>query len=493
MSVDLAVDDFRQRIYFDGALPNSKIPVRLERSRKNLSKLRQLYKHHHFGLDLYTVPTSVDWAAVMTRPFNPWADSPMLSAPFMVSAVKESLLRNRPSQVSMVNDEADRACAYEASLTGCHVLTVDTDLLVYNIGDAAVMWLNDVTLGGGHETSEPRRLHIPYIRPRSLAQKWGLPTFNLLAYERSQNPRQNLPWIIRSAQVSLNARNQQESDSFEAFAQIYKSSGDMVRAFTSKRAGLDPRLSEVAMQFSLSKKNMPSMYMNPLFEDPSRESAWSYGVLFRALAYSCLMQSERGQVKDQREFVMEHYRKGIKMGISVVLVPEIALYSAGLCKMIRQHETNVHQYLDTCYFWRSFALRHVQQEKEYRKKNLVSEDHILSLFGIFDERELVDWEIVHLHATIESVLYSLRMLKQALAVLLSDEAKTCAANLKKLAPMLKTLPEISDLHLTIAEIMQKTRLDCVGLVLGVQSLKPQKNRRAFLSPESELLVKITAY
>ena len=416
----------------------------------------------------------------------------MLSAPFMVAAVKESLLECRPSQVSTVNDEADRACAYEARLTGCHVMTADTDLLVYNIGDAAVMWLNTLTVRGGSGPSDPLRLEMRYVKPRSLAQQWSLDNFDLVAFERSLDPKISFPEIIRRAQTPLSARHQQDLDAYEAFVQIYKPSGDMVCAFTSKEATLDPRLSEIVVMFSCPGGRNPDMYMNPLLEDPCRESAWSYGVIFRALAYSCLMQNKRPPLQCQGAVVLEHYRKGATAGDSSVCVPDLALHSADVLQMIREHEVVVYKplpHLDECYFWRSLALRHVQQERLYRNKKLVSKDHIFKVFGLSDERGVVDWEVIHLHAIIEAVLYSLRMLKQALAVLMSPRAKKFPAHFSALAVKLNTLPEISDLHLTIAEVNEKTRCDDQGLHPVLQKLMPDVYREVCLPPESDFMVR----
>ena len=49
--------------------------------------------------------------------------------------------------------------------------------------------------------------------------------------------------------------------------------------------GLDPRVSEFITQAKASPDS-PYVYLPILHEDPSRDSSWAYGLVYRQLAYS---------------------------------------------------------------------------------------------------------------------------------------------------------------------------------------------------------------
>ncbi|KAI3000604.1 hypothetical protein CBS147346_6958 [Aspergillus niger] len=159
------------KICFDGALPDEKRETRLarlERSRKKLVTLRTNSPHCFQKSSSPLRPRSISPKNILQRRSLPAKYANIPENPFIVPAVFEdlkhrwckkninSVVKNVPDlstaslsdfpwgdAVVMVPGEADTYCAHVARLTGCAILTNDSDLLLHDLGKRGSVVLLD--------------------------------------------------------------------------------------------------------------------------------------------------------------------------------------------------------------------------------------------------------------------------------------------------------------------------------------------------------------
>jgi hypothetical protein len=196
---------------------------------------------------------------------------------------------------------------------------------------------------------------------------------------------------------------------------------------------LDVRVSEYVHQ-ALDNVSIPLVYLPLLVEDPNQSSAWGTGQDYRKLAYSLLAPGTP---------VVHEYRRKAQ-GVSVqelnpnatdVSVSDILAHVSGVSRWAT--DKNVGPGL----MWPLFALSIVLLDsKTTPSVPLVL--HILN--GDFDS----SWEFIHLTARLQAVLYSLRILKQIIAVYLAihgfQQTDADNNNILQMSKHLSTLPSIAE-------------------------------------------------
>lgn len=222
------------------------------------------------------------------------------------------------------------------------------------------------------------------------------------------------------------------------------------------------------------------MYLLLLIEDTSRDSAWSYGSSIRHLAYTLLLCHMpilppyiAAETRRRARRVKEHQRRGTRIvGLPIDLdlnaaSNEIEPQVDKLLQSIRSHEQHFASQSETTItttliaspsrFWKSFAL------------HLVSEQRLLSASPPPNNNwaksyltpQLVpyipsSWDDVHNQASVEAVLYCLRILKQIASFVIrcdcsrsnqdeSKDKKGVTERLRALLDVLASLPPIEQL------------------------------------------------
>src|SRR5262249_10214004 len=130
----------RKAIYFDGALPPEKLPTRMERTATNTLNARQFYQGNPRGCPADTFFSSREAAVLFNvqqgrgreLPYNPF------TVPTVIDAIRRS---PRWANIThIVPGEADAFCAAAAAEAPRTVLTTDSDLLVYDLGESSVVF-----------------------------------------------------------------------------------------------------------------------------------------------------------------------------------------------------------------------------------------------------------------------------------------------------------------------------------------------------------------
>ncbi|TPR12124.1 Glycosyl hydrolases 28 family protein [Aspergillus niger] len=194
--------------------------------------------------------------------------------------------------VVMVPGEADTYCAHVARLTGCAILTNDSDLLLHDLGKRGSVVLLDSIEPWTYDASQHGHPLIRALRlcPDQVARRLGLTSLLPLAYELKIHPDTGLKQLIQQAKDTDDST--EHKPGYCQFAEEYQSSPslDQETLYESYPQHLDPRISEL---FSLRGRIRDSsgqlcMYLVVLNEDPARQCAWAQGKLYRSMGYSAL-------------------------------------------------------------------------------------------------------------------------------------------------------------------------------------------------------------
>lgn len=438
----------RDAIYFDGALPASKEKIRvqrLERTRKQLEEYRKL--HHEAPPPAASPNLAIDYKRAI------WLQAAMSGRrvlppppPFMVPAVIEALLKSPLGErVHVVPEEADVACARMARTSGSAILSNDSDMSIYDLGPGnCVALLHTLEEISYRLPVAKSGLTISCICPSDISKRLKINSLLRLAFERS------LDGTVTTATVAERARKQPtdaNQGAFESFAAEYlvadqQWTGDSLRP-------LDPRTAEfVVGTFSSGATTSPHVYLPIIHEDPTRDSSWSYGLELRQIAFS--LYSVVSEPATPSKSVVEYARKGGR--IAATDIPVLRGYnlhpaaSAVLADLqLRSPATSLQ--------WWLYALHRVVRQKLDAGK-IVTHANIDAVLGLKGTRSKCTWSDVHLHANIQAVLYSARMLAQLLQYVGRSKrgADSRVIPAEELTAVLSKLPSSAELFLSIEEL-----------------------------------------
>ncbi|KAL8995272.1 MAG: hypothetical protein Q9169_004945 [Polycauliona sp. 2 TL-2023] len=248
-------------IYFDGYLPLHKRRVRLGRLESCLKDLIKLQAKCPKGLALAGLhPEASPTPLTHSQLFNSFHSVPHVlrglpAPPFLVPAVLDALSTSTHASITeIVPAEADTACAKAAKDEGGVILTNDSDMLVYDIGDtSAVVFFSGLEI---HE--EPESTHVVSVLKANIyptaqiAKRLELPGLQQLAYQCKLDATVSLAEARRKMHQPMQDESLwqrfQEEYSTQHFDKPFpaQSLGAQLRAF------LDPRLSELIIQLFIS-------------------------------------------------------------------------------------------------------------------------------------------------------------------------------------------------------------------------------------------------
>ncbi|PGH29726.1 hypothetical protein GX50_07509 [[Emmonsia] crescens] len=477
--------DVRMHIYFDGALPLSKRPIRLERLEGTRQKLQQLCRDTAGGFKASSIrrkPIDIHPDKIFgQRPLYP-RFKVLPETTFMIPTVIEDLkYRWSPEEVlrctagvpelqgaittcgnndnnyddnwssifaeivEVVPGEADVYCAIAARDSGCAVLTSDSDLLVHDLGaEGSVILFDSIETGdrlpneipkGEEPDTKSISIRATQLRPASIAKKLGVVSFQRLAYELRRDSRASFSIIIQRAKSDTGVV--EKSAKYISFMKEYDLDSNATTAACARISNpsvvvTDPKLAELYAQYELPAFTAPGegacVYLPILIERHDRRAVWMQGDELRLIAYSLLnLGYPAGEKGRRKEVVIEHMRKGQRIApiaLTLLAQREVEQRLEAFLAQINALVTSPHNddvvgdegARDPAAFWRSFALYDVLVRMEREERPSVGKLRRFLEQGYCGEK--LEWDDIHLHAQMQAVLYSLRMLKE---VLLANE------------------------------------------------------------------------
>ncbi|KAG6005908.1 hypothetical protein E4U21_007542 [Claviceps maximensis] len=415
-------------IFFDGYLPEPKLKVRIHRMHRLYAQLCDLYESNMHGCPASYVVQNAAEAGFNFFDVNVATAKKLIDPCFLVPAIIDALRKHEKYRnvTQLVPGEADQFCADDICKQGGTVLTSDSDLLVHNLGHGRVAFFRDV------RENDTSRITFASFVPEEIFETIGLryPEKALqLAYERQLSPRATLSQIIRksSKPCSLSTDYLEFQDHFTPLqsSNLWDDDGCKLSSLEFS----DPRISELILNFNLPRKGRSAispvrMFLPPLLECPALKSAWDLSTCIRQLAYSVLDYATiSGDCQSVQEFrrvqtLSSAGRKIPLLSLSLIKhrMEEIVLYCS---KMMSFYNSNDHQ------FW--IALGIAMQMSDSRRQGIPPD----VLKGYERDQDLnpinischVPWAEIHLYAQVQGILYSFRILQQALMCVAEQSLK----------------------------------------------------------------------
>jgi XPG domain containing len=469
----------------------------------------------------FMVPAAIEYLRFYLDP--PTSTQTSTPQPTSVTTSNTQILQRPSALIQIVPGEADPYCAAHARRSGAAILTSDSDLLAYDLGsDGSVVFLNslEVSLHSPEDLEEgegrpPRtllgmRYHAPFLTSKlgisCMLQRFCFHKFldpSLSTSELKVRCRGDLTLELGSGKEEEWGEFQQQYSTDGLVLHGDDGDGDAeARSGIAKcrckisplhLQGLDPRVAELVMQFQIlnppaggtdeqvekakdvehdsdEEKNM-HMYLPLLLEDPSRDSAWSYGQSIRNLAYTLLPRfippppTASGQRRRLR--IKEYQRRGPRIvGLTIEMHPDTASSDQGntqieslLSSLPSPHrrpisKTVVFDSLPAValppapHIWKSLAISRISEQRILAGK--AAPDHEWAERYLTPQRvpyAPTSWDDVHNQASVEAVLYSLRMLKQIARLCLDCRPYSALGGegLRGLLEALESLPTLEEL------------------------------------------------
>ncbi|KIV84600.1 hypothetical protein PV11_00372 [Exophiala sideris] len=435
-----------QDLFFDGALPESKREIRLERMEKlrhQLETYRKIYPEFppvantHQALDL----EKALWNTPVMSTRKPAIPAP----PFMVASAIESLRNSKfEAQVRLVPGEADIFCAVAAKRTGAAILTNDSDLAAHDLGmEGRVILLHSLEKKQAPSTTRGP-ISALVLHPNEIAARLQVSSLVRFGFERYLDP--SLSVSIVKERAKDESRLEKLRDEYDRFSEQYST---ILPADQPGIDGLDPRTAELVVTFT----DAPHIYLTPLLEDPSRDSSWSYGTTIRQMAYSLLSMAHA-----RTSPITEYARKGQRISSSTIqALRELQLYAhvTVFPEQIYTGDLRTVAVEEPLLAWYIIAFRLVLQQKLDAGKTTPQISQIAGLLGLQPLSARPSWDDIHLLANIHALLYSFRILHQILHHVTPMLANSGQCDeeliyvLERLRERFYTLPNIADLFLDV--------------------------------------------
>ncbi|KAM0273562.1 hypothetical protein ACHAQH_008260 [Verticillium albo-atrum] len=471
-------------IYFDGYLPTSKHPIRLDRLLKSSNRLQSLHSNNSKSCPSLLLSESNE---LIPPPFptTQARREPPHHPPFLVPAILERLCLSEKYAplIRLVPGEADAYCADHALKHGGSVLTSDSDLLIHDLGPAgSVILFRDLRTGtlDGH-----RGLIVTRYSQATIAERLRLPTgsgsgagVQRFGYELSRDPYKSLPQLLQAAQQPLD-----DEIAFDAFLHPYQAHGAQTsaaaEAFAALEANLDPRVSELVLQSpslrsrleipedDLPPNREPLMFLPLLMDCATRSSAWEASLEIRQLGYSLLRAAYPFPPSSVREY--RRVQSASNPGKQISLWDNIQPHAEGLLSMIQR----VAQFESGA--WLALTLQLDLAASAEAEKEASSLPAMKESFTMNPDDETL-WSTIHLAAQVQGVYYSLRILSQIISLLdavpgaetiSKDVLAKIKVELAKL-PALEGYPAVKDVTARLAEMRARAQVKSLAEYLGVE-------------------------
>ncbi|KAL7927335.1 XPG domain-containing domain-containing protein [Trichoderma austrokoningii] len=435
-------------IYFDGYLPESKRPVRMERVMKVTSRLNIFYSANPIACPRKLVVPSNDLYLDTNSPAR-FTDKSSLDPAFLVPAVIDAIRNNDNyrDKLSIVPGEADAYCAADTAKHGGTILTSDSDLLAHDIGNGKVVFFRDI-----YENASSKLSCTEYA-PREIHTKLGLAKSAdpcRLGYERLRSPNATLPLLLKACSSPIvdvmgynHFRQQYLQHESAQLPQLIGGSSLSLKA-------LDPRVSEMLLQIGQAPKlkgarEKIKIFLPSLVENPNRGTSWDASAPIRQLAYKTACQYIQGDYS----IPVEEYRRvqnADQKGREIPLLTNDEAKSSvnellAIMKQVKETQIAPQHY------WTLLSLvldiiECSQQGKSLHTLVTLQRDNS----GLAASGDKISWDIVHFSAHIQAGYYSLRILSQVLTsvILENNSTDNLTLNLIHLRNLLTELPPLSE-------------------------------------------------
>ncbi|KAM3511160.1 hypothetical protein MY11210_005211 [Beauveria gryllotalpidicola] len=438
-----AQDTVIKMIYFDGYLPKSKLPVRMQRAVRITSQLSSFRGYNVRGCPRCHVTELVATASVDAFKNGRPETKPLEAPSFLVPAVIEALWRSRryKSIVKIIPGEADGYCAKAAAEVGGIVITSDSDLLVHDLGAGGVALLRDIYRG------DDGVVRAAVYRPREIFRTLGLSDPSDIcrfAYERSCSAHTTTAMLVRACSEPV-----KDEKGYKEFCAQYReeeraviprlNSGDSLAL-----EGLDPRWSELLLQISQSgTTDAFRMFLPVLIDSSEKGTAWENSMYIRQLAYSLARNMLPGISGSVYEFRRVQTRE--QSGREVVLLCQYFIHSKviDLADTFNQLAGLLAKEEDALYWLLAYMILDIRGSLADGRTPFAV--YMLQLAKWPDENaRIIHWSFVHLVAQLQAAYYSLRMLRQLIHAGMADAKAVAGPSFAKLAHALDKLPLLED-------------------------------------------------
>lgn len=452
----------RKKIYFDGFLPPSKLDVRLKRLQGSTKQLSAFHETHSepcrtsFPSPEQNPPPLFRGASLRT------GLTALPPLPFIVPAILEALAASTTygNSTEVVPGEADLYCAKYLLEYGGIVFTSDSDLLVHDLGPrGAVSFFNDI------EMTVEDTLRTSVFQAAALSDRLKLLEPNgtqSLAFEIFLDSHGTFPKLLKQAQSGKAVGNKPKM--FEEFLQEYTyvpGPSLMVDAPNVQvLQKLDPRISEYALQFPSvacsagrplvsveSASISPRIFLPFLLDCPSRTNAWEASTAIRQLAYGLvnIVVPSNEQVSTVFEY-RKQLDKSTGRKLETVVLHELDTVCTSISEMYLALKAKFPR-CEQSQVWIAVAVQH-----DVSWANTNSRVPICQLFlqnmarlQALESPKHFNWDITLFFTQLHGCLYSLRILKQILGLVVSYESKcTISEPTKRLSQLLCSLPRITE-------------------------------------------------
>ncbi len=440
-------------IYFDGYLPTSKRPERLQRTVTATQALMRYHSAHQAGVPASSPPHDDDANLdLFPTARAPGATGKLPLAPFLVPATIDAL-RASPTfgpLVKLVPGEADGFCAEHVRLHGGTVLTSDSDLVVHDLGEAG----SSVFLGEIEAGVEAGTLTAPQYSPAELCKKLRLRSdggFQALAFEIQRDPGMTFEQAIQRAK---NGPAPEDDAAYAEFLRQYLSPElSSAPEAASEVTALDPRVSEIVLRslHSPADDTELEMYLPLLMDSPTRTSAWEASTPVRQLAYSMLQSSSSRRIPLLSEMRrLQSVSSGLKVGVPS---PAHAIeLGTSLLEVLNSIEAGIS---NPDLLWVTLAIyQDIAMTLERGRDKPIS----LEVLGLEARGKLdpCSWETLHFLAQTQATYYSLRMFRQILEFSAQHNGPLLST-MSKLATSVSRLPPLSEWPVA-ADFAERLRL-----------------------------------
>ncbi|KMU90500.1 hypothetical protein CIHG_08389 [Coccidioides immitis H538.4] len=379
-----------KKICFDGGLPLSKRDTRLERlemSRRKLETFNGLSDRVFRSHRLRRRPLDITAHMVFNKRGPQAGQGGLPENPFMVQTVIEDL---------------------KTRWNG------DSDLLVHDLGqNGTVIFFSSIESNENDVESGPIRIRATEICPKKIAKNLGVSSVQRFAFELKRDPYLSLGKVVQRAKENIGGV--ESNDSYISFVQEYASLEHPTRLDQNIQL-LDPRVSELYLQYMCPEfgveNEQPVIYLPIMVENHFRRCAWREGSEIRAIAFSIF--NLLAPPENRKNVVLEYSRRGTRVvptSIHLLQEHELRDQVPGLYDRLKAVLDNCG---DSLLPWRVFAMQEVFLGKN--EDTWPSPGRISKFLETGRCAETMDWEDIHLNAQIQSILYSLRMLRQSLEV-----------------------------------------------------------------------------
>ncbi|EGX95779.1 hypothetical protein CCM_00433 [Cordyceps militaris CM01] len=434
-------------IFFDGYLPKSKLPVRMQRAVKSTSQLASFYGYNGRGCPRCHIFEPAESVTIDPFKSGRLEIKPLEAPSFLVPAVIEGLQRSKRYKpiVKVVPGEADGYCAMAAADIGGVVITSDSDLLVHDLGAGGVVLLRDM-----YKDDEGVVCAAVY-RTRDIFRALGLSgiaDIRRFAYERLCSVHTSTTMLVRACSEPV-----KDEQAFKEFcAQYEEEERAVIPTFNLGDKlmlhGLDPRWSELLLQLSQSRSNTTPyafrMFLPVLIDSTEKGTAWENSRGIRQLAYSLarnmLVPGSSGAVHEYRRVqTPDQSGRQVAMLSQSAIHTEVAHLAGTLNKLARSRSDK----RDAMYWLLAYMTLDIHgSEADGRSPFAV--DMLQRAEWPDDKTKTISWRFVHFVAQLQAAYYSLRMLKQIVHVSMLDAQRVAGSSFTKLAHALRKLPLLEE-------------------------------------------------